>query len=79
MNKTMQQFDNSNIGLLIAFGFWIFMKISLLFQMITLAQFSSFCVIIGTCWAVIANADKAITNIEKFYKWYKSYKSQNDE
>ena len=65
-------YDFSSLkGLILSIGGWLAMKLFMLLQLPNLAQFSSFCVIIGVMWTFIANADKSVTNIEKFVSWIK--------
>lgn len=53
---------------------WLSMKFFLLIHWASPAEFSSLCVIIGTIWTIIANADKAVANINKFNTWLQKYK-----
>jgi len=63
------QHSNSFTGLIFMGISWLSMKFFILIQWFTIAEFSSFCVVIGTIWTVIANADKAVANINRFNNW----------
>lgn len=66
--------NHSFTGLIFTGISWICMKLFLLIHWVTIAEFSSFCVILGTIWTIIANADKAVDNINKFNTWLQKYK-----
>ena len=66
--------NDSLDGMMISILGFIFSKIFLLLQLPTLANISSIFVIIGVVWTFIANSDKAISNIKKFYEWFKTKK-----
>lgn len=74
MDLKMQHTDT--IGLVIAVPAWIAMQIFLKLNMLTLADYSSLCVILGVAWTFIANADKAIANLKRFNSFIKQLKKK---
>lgn len=72
MAQAMEHNNGSVIGLVISMISWGFMQFFLKIGLQTFADYSSLCVILGVCWTIIANADRAITNIERFFNWIKS-------
>lgn len=67
MVRTMQH--NSISGMVLAVLSWLSMKFFLMINFLTMADISSMFVIIGVIWTFVANADKAIKNIQRFIKW----------
>lgn len=70
------QHNTDFAGLAIATAAWVCMKIFLFLGNLTLAEYSSLCVIAGVAWTFIANADKAIANIKKFGNYIQKLKKK---
>ncbi len=70
------QHNTDFAGLAIATAAWVCMKIFLLLGNLTLAEYSSLCVMLGVAWTFIANADKAVANIKRFNEFIKSLKKK---
>lgn len=70
------QHNTDFVGITIATVAWIFMKVFLLIGDLSLAEYSSLCVILGVVWTFIANADKAITNIKNFGNYIQKLKKK---
>ena len=74
MYVKMQHTDT--IGMVIAVPAWIAMQIFLKLHYMSLAEYSSLCVMLGVAWTFIANADKAVANIKRFNEFIKSLKKK---
>jgi hypothetical protein len=72
MPYRMEHSTNGLTGMIIAGIAWIVMKFFLFIGNLSLAEYSSICVILGVAWTFIANADKVINNITRFNEWIKT-------